>query len=137
MNIYSQNNDSITEENPALEEGISFLIPSGEVNDQEVLNEFVNELGRYYEVKLKKKPHAYTFTCLNAIERDTLSTLSSLLEYMSMRESVIRLLLDEYGFGKTSVSLFFSHNCYGYFSLKPINGLKAADRRKPGRVIEW
>lgn len=113
---YDQNAD-VHEDNPALEEGICFLIPNEQLADKQLLNVLVQDLCPYYEVKLHQTPKALKFKCLNAIERDPLTDFDSLLKYMSRREDDIQKLLEKYGLTSSGVSLFFSHNCYGDFHL--------------------
>lgn len=130
---YDQN--AINEDNPALEEGMHFIIPAGQLTSDERLNALFQELSRSYEVKLCYKPSVLKVTCLNAIERDPVSDFSSLLNYMSRRERQVRTLLEKYGFSNSGISLYFSHNVYGNFSVAPLHDLKDADHRKVGRII--
>ncbi|MBJ6360909.1 hypothetical protein ACFOQM_06295 [Paenibacillus sp. GCM10012307] len=135
MNNFNQGIAPINEENPALEEGMHFIIPAGQLTSDECLNALLQELGSYYEVKLCYKSTALKVTCLNAIERDPVSEFHSLLNYMSMRKQQIRTLLEKHGFSNSGISLYFSHNVYGNFSIAPLHNLKDADRRKVGRII--
>ncbi|MNG06974.1 hypothetical protein D3C84_902550 [compost metagenome] len=133
--MHEFDDETINWDNPALEEGISFLINVDKNIDQEKVYAIAKEFNFYYEVTVVKTQTAYSFRCLNAIERDPLPNFSSLLETLERRMNEVRAVLEQFELKGAKISIMFSHNHFGDFVLTPIYGIKLAHLRKNGRAV--
>ena len=110
--------DTINENNPALEQGIRIAFPAGFICDMEKLRPFLLSLSPYYAATLHPGTARLTITCVNDIERDPINKFSDMLYVLGYRKDEFSALLEVHGLPEAEVTLYFSHNHYGTFAIR-------------------
>lgn len=108
----------ITENNPALEEGLFLTFPDAFKCDIEKLRPFLLNIAPYYASTVHLGTERVSITCLNDIERDPMVRFADLLDVLAYRENKISDQLESHGLPKAEVTLYFSTCDCGTFAIR-------------------